>query len=633
MPYLVFLALLGFVFTWQRWQQTTFSSASLHAAAAVLIGLYVAGLSGTLPAVTLLLIVLGAGLLLYQLASYRQGLIAAGLPAVILLLLCALFWLIHANGHYVFYDEYAHWGVFIRDMLATGQFWGAESNAMHLRYPPGAPLWQYFFAAYTEETDGVIYFAQFVLLILPLVVLWNKLQFRQIGWVVLILALLVFLISNFGHGIANLYVDHLLATWFAGLLLNFLAEYQQRSCKQLLWYALPLAVLPLLKDVGTLLVLYVATIMTGLLALKYVQASRPVNTTIKNCALFLATLLATVALVVVTWSVNRDSAGIAKDTQSITGVAQGLLGGEQLTEEAQQIAIAERFRTIFLHQQISKDKVSRDFNEFSYGVMEYYTDPWRLTTASLIIICLLVQLLVWRLYVAKPDQLQWLLAYMGINLATITYIGVLFLSYQFAFGDDGLRIPSYVRYAHSLLLPLVLISLAPLLPAFRPETAGSFNLPNGMGVRTGTVFLGVILSTGWLLETPYLKPLYSPANPMAARVQMRPIAATLHADSLTSTVWVYLPMPQSYEIFKRIVRLELSPLPTTVVMQADFLDQTKTELMSVWQNYDYLWFPSDTETSERRRQELFGEAATSRLLKVDKIGTKTTLIPVKIVTN
>jgi hypothetical protein len=120
---------------------------------------------------------------------------------------------------------------------------------------------------------------------------------------------------------------------------------------------------------------------------------------------------------------------------------------------------------------------------------------------------------------------------------------------------------------------------------------------------------------------------------MAARVQMRPIAATLHADSLTSTVWVYLPMPESYEIFKRIVRLELSPLPTTVVMQADFLDQTKTELMSVWQNYDYLWFPSDTETSEQRRQELFGESATSRLMKVDKIGTETTLIPVKIVTN
>ena len=85
-----------------------------------------------------------------------------------LALLCAWFWIVHGADQYFLYDEYAHWGIFVKEMLALDGLWTGDTNSMHPRYPPGAPLWQYLFNAFLPPSEGRTYLAHFVLLLAPL---------------------------------------------------------------------------------------------------------------------------------------------------------------------------------------------------------------------------------------------------------------------------------------------------------------------------------------------------------------------------------------------------------------------------------------------------------------------------------
>ena len=96
----------------------------------------------------------------------------------------------------------------------------ADTNAAHPDYPPGAAVWQYFFTLLPGYDEGTVYLAQFVLLMTPLLVLFETLTLRQWLWVPALLALCALGLANFGHGIVSLYTDHMLSVWYAGVMLH-----------------------------------------------------------------------------------------------------------------------------------------------------------------------------------------------------------------------------------------------------------------------------------------------------------------------------------------------------------------------------------------------------------------------------
>ncbi|MDP6436337.1 MAG: hypothetical protein QF790_01100 [Gammaproteobacteria bacterium] len=617
MPLLIVLPLLGLILGWQAWQKTSFSSAALHSLAAVVMILYLGALIGALPVSAALVLIAGAGLLVYRLWVSRDCLLTlANVPVFLLLIFSIIFWYLHGNAHYLFYDEYAHWGVYIREMLATGALWDGDTNAMHPRYPPGPALWQYLFAVYTYEADGVMYLAQFVLLVAPLLVLWERLRFVDIAWMLGIGALVIWLLANLGHGVTSLYVDHVLATWFAATLLNFMREVEQRDYLKLLGYALPLAVLPLIKDVGILLSFMATGIMGGLLLVSGMRVHRYSLTNAIRSTSPLVTLACVASLLIAfSWAVNRNAVDAKADVQSAATVAWGILGGFSVFEEDQQAEIGRRFSEVLFDQQISKSEISRKYNEFDYDIRDAYTDRYRLSTAGLMLLCAALQALIWLLFIAKQQRLRWFLCYLGIDLAVVGYLAVLYLSYQFAFGEDALRLPSYVRYAHSMLLPLVLLSVAPLLPAFRPDSGADAG-KGGMAARYGSVLFAALLIAAFAFERPYIEPLYTPSGPIDVRQQLRPKAEALRALPGRPRVWVYLPVPEKLEIYARVFRLELSPLPTTVVMDPEFMQQSRMQMEAAWDGFDYIWFPLPDAVTDARRSATLGELAKVRLLKM-----------------
>ena len=182
MELLPLIPIFGFAFAWKHWQNSTAASAWLHAVSATLLVLFVASLVDVLLPVTVLLMASGTVLAVVEGRRYVRQQISLPVPFGIFAALCAVYWIIHAGSSYFYYDEYSHWGVFLKEILAQDQLWGADTNSLHPRYLPGPSLWQYYFAVFSRNPEGAAYVAQFALLLTPLLVLWEKTEWRQTIW-------------------------------------------------------------------------------------------------------------------------------------------------------------------------------------------------------------------------------------------------------------------------------------------------------------------------------------------------------------------------------------------------------------------------------------------------------------------
>jgi hypothetical protein len=95
----------------------------------------------------------------------------------------------------------------------------------------------------------------------------------------------------------------------------------------------------------------------------------------------LAVLIAPTLLAVQVWSWNRDAVGAARDVQSVDGIvsemARQAAAGSDSVRDGE---IARRFVEVFFAQPLSNTPVTWNFNEFSYGIRQLFTDSYRLTT-------------------------------------------------------------------------------------------------------------------------------------------------------------------------------------------------------------------------------------------------------------
>lgn len=621
MALLVLIPLLGYILFWQRVTGSRSSSSALHASSAVLAALYLGAIANQLLPTTLLLLTCGSLLAVYESLDLIKQKARLPVPLGVFVILCILFAVLHHNNMFYLYDEFSHWGIFLKEMLATDALWGSDSSAMVLRYPPGAPLWQYFFLRFTGFSEGNAYLAQFCLLMLPILVLWQGIRWRQFYWVVAIFALVSFTMSNFGHGFANLYVDHLLSAWFAGTIFNFMRDLNDRTPRQLLSYVLPVATLVLVKDAGLYFALAVIGIM-GLLVFWHAAFS----TGVKNVrpALVTAgrlTLVCVVCagLISASWNANRNAAGIPESTYSTSGIVSGITSGTSRFDDAEQAELSRRFLQVILHQQISKNETFEPFGEFNFDIRHIFTEKFRLTTASLMLLFVIWQFVVLYKLVDRSDRWQWAIGGAGLTLTAVIYIGMLYLSYRFAFGERAMILPSYLRYVHSAIMPMVLFMFLPLLPGFAPENDARIALPGGRKGSRSMAILTVAIAALYTFETPYLAPLYKVHESPEIRQQMKPyIDKVRNLAKDDGSVWIYLPVPDPTGVRRRIFLYEMSPVRTEVVTDPEFLSQDPSRIQDVVANWDYLWFPIQDFEAEDIMQTLAGKDLKDHVFRVDR---------------
>jgi hypothetical protein len=589
---LTLIPLFGVALLLQRQAGLKPSTAFLHAVAAIVLVLYGAGLAGVLWWGALGVHVGGTGVLAVELLRrVREAPTGWVVPTPygVMLALAAVFFAIHGNDLYLYYDEYAHWGIFVKEMLAFDGFWPAETNAMHPRYPPAAPLWQYLFNVFLPAREGFTYLGQFVLLFAPLLVLWESIAWRQPQWWIVVLALVGLVLTNFGLGITSLYVDHVLGVWFAGTVFSFVLE---RGCPwpRLLVFAAPVAVIALLKDAGLPFALAAATIMAVLYARRVWPASTGYTRVARSAAVFLG-LIVPAWFCSQSWSWNRDDVGAAEDVQSVRGIVSGLASSAADVDPTS-AEIGRRFLDVFFNQQLSNDAVSREFNAFSYGIRGLFTDRFRLTTATL-----LVAASAWWIALASfvlTAQARWTFGIVacGFLAAAAGYIATLYLSYRFAFGDRGLELSSYIRYVHTVVLPLALCSFAPLLPAFREAGTLAAWVVAGRRLSRHAALFGGALVALYLFETPHLLPLVRPNERLPLRTAFEPVTSAIHAGVGRARVWIYLPQDQPNGFIGRMLQYLLTPTPVLVERSEEFLRRSEREIRASWSGFDYVWIPA-----------------------------------------
>ncbi len=617
MAFLTLIPLFGFTLAARRMASLAASTALLHTVAGSVLLLYLGGLAGVLRWAAILWMAAGTALLLvegWRLVADRK-VAPPPLPYGLLLVFILLFWMVHGDSQFFFYDEYSHWGVFLKDMLALDGFWGADTNSMHPRYPPGPPLWQYLFIAFRPPSDSLAYLAQFCLLVTPLMALFERLAWRQVGWILGITALCILLLANFGHGVASLYVDHVLGAWFAGILLCFATD-ENRDRPRVLLYALPICVLALIKDSGLYFALGAAGIV-GLLWLRgRVRGGATVATALAPAALIVVILMVPAVIATQSWSWNRNHLDVPEDVMSASGIVAGIVSGTSPLDDQTQAEVSRRFKDVFFDQQLSKDKTSPKYNEFSYAIKDLFTDGFRLTTFWMFVLYLVWMPLLLGLLCRDEARWTWGIVGAGAMLSAAGYVGLLYSAYMFAFGEDALRIPSYLRYVHSAALPMLLVAFVPLLPNFRFGDPGPI-LKTGKDSApvTALLFLGG-LTTLFVVETPHLTPVIASNPPIPFRAQTQGWVEEVRATVGDDRVWIFFPVDQPNGFMGRILSFHFSPTPTTIERSEGFMDQSDQAILEAWRGQDYVWFPLESDALRAKVEGLIGGPQTSPLLRV-----------------
>lgn len=620
MELLSLISVIGIALGWQRWRGCTAASAVLHAVSSMLILLFLGALIGLLWPTTLLL--MAAGLLLAFFAGRRYLVLrkAIPVPVGVFAILCVAYWLVQSGSAFFYYDEYSHWGVFLREMLSLDQLWGADTNSMHPRYLPGAALWQYFFAVFSRNPEGAAYLAQFVLLIAPLIVLWEKTGWRQTYWHLGILALLIIAAHNFGHGFTSIYVDHILGAWFAGVVLNFLFCMKYIKAPELLSFLLPVAVIVLLKSTGVFFALAATGIMTALLFAHTEPGSARLTLAqrFRQAALLPVAAAILCVSILFVWSVNRSSIEPATNGTTTAGVFNRLVAHESIFDAAQQAELTRRYVDVVFHQQISKDSISAKYNAFNYRLMPQYKKDFRLTTASMLSLSFISLLMLVLFVIPAANRHLWIIAAGGTLLTAVAYIAVLYLGYRYVSADtNGFKMSSYVRYAQSMLLPVVLLSFAPLLPAFASIDQWQLKIGSRLKIGRSTLVFALALAALYVFERPYLRPLYTPQLAPEFRTQFDPITSQLREKIGPARLWVFYPDTAANSFAGQILQYQLSPGRVYVEHDAEVLLGDPGKLKSELKNWEYLWYVTGSPELDIAFQRLLGETPTERVYKID----------------
>ncbi len=632
MELLVLVPLTGFILFWQRWQNTSTSSAALHTVSACILLLFVGGLAGLLPAMRAFLLVLGTAVLVYELTRHRHRSLSAlgSVSLAVFLAACGIYFLVHGTSEFRYYDEFSHWGIYLRDMVANGGYWSADTNSLHPRYVPGAPLWQYLFVFGGMPREGTAYFGQFILLFAPLLVLFESLRWKQAGWLVGILVLILFGFGNFGHGIASLYVDHVVAAWLAGIFLNFMADLHDSAPRRLLRFVIPLTALALIKDVGFFFALALAAIFTVLLLIRSQRnATTPFSRQLPLALMVLTVWAAGPILATGAWTLDRNAAGAARDVMSVTGLVGILTGKTKVHDKERAEVVRQSFPEVFLNQQLSKNRTSDIKNAFTTDIMPLFQDRFRLTTASFLLLFIAWSIfLIWKI-VRPPDRLVWALGLSGLLGIALGYTLMLYLSYQYVFPrHDALYIASYIRYIHSVTLPLLLVGMAPLLPAFsRPDQLASTSGSQPHGPLIFTFSLLALL----LVERPHLHTLVpgSAPNMPLFRAYIRDTVDTLRTIVGRQKLWLYLPDTDQHHFMSRVMLYELSPTPTTINRDFQFFDKPAAEILTEWANFDYVWLAYQDDEVDQKIRAVLGPDLGERLFRVTMRDGTIRLSPVR----
>lgn len=599
-PILALFPILGLALAWKSLTGRGCATGITLSVSSIVIILFISGLAGLLQPISKFLWISGTIILCLYIWKDRNTLQRhLDLPLVLWTGLAVLFLAVHHNAYFGFYDELSHWGIFVKELYYNDAFWTDGPHIRHPRYVPGPALWTYFVISPFPYSEGSTYFAQFLFLTAPLMLFFERLSWRQCPWAILILGWLAYGLANWGHGIADLHADHIISTWFVGIVL--MGIYYSTE-KHLPWLIiLPLCTLVLIKDAGLFFSVGTAGIILLWSGIKSWQNKGFDFSRLKPLALWFACAIALPIIFVACWKMERAAQDITRASGTIEGMYDKLIADRTEMDSGLKRTIDARFWEVVFTEHISKGEPSRGFNVFNYVNKEIFTSKVRLlplpmSTALFIVLYSLAALLI--IAMLRPrtrDWLPWTSVYACLLIMTLFIIGVLHNHYTTSPGIGGQTISSYMRYVHSMLLPLAMLIIVPLLPVFNKHNKNNQNNTSRttgyFSSKAAMLTLGLVILSFYVLDPPYLKPYIQPKTLNSFRAQTMPATQTLiRSLPENSRIWVHFPR-QDNRFLAWNLQYQLTPLVSYVNNDdPEFLNKPASKIIDEWKEYDYIWF-------------------------------------------
>lgn len=488
---LLLLAVLGVVAVGTRRLKWPAEHLPLWALALFISALYGAALSGVLYPACLALLAGGLGLLGWQLVTDRRHLraLAAAVltPGVVLFVALSLAaWLKYQGAYFWVWDDFSHWGLVIKELVATHRLGGVDGAVTFKDYPPGTALWQYALVALTGWSEGAAMVAQTMLLWAVLATMLTGVAWRRVARIVATVLLFYLVVISFGHDVASMLVDHVLAAWMAGAIVIWWTS--RDDMPAVTWRLLPvLFALPLIKTPGFALALTAAGAVALATWLDRPRDARP------DARKWLLIVLLVVAPVLAfgSWKLHVAQANFPVSFQLTADATAG----------ASPKAAAER-------QRVTVSAFGRALVVQPIGVNNIQRRPV-ISTLGWLGLLGLGLFVVWHCLPAGSARRRFVALHLGLALGAVVYVGGLLWLYLTAFNAyEGPRLASFDRYMGLYALAWGLVLAVQLFEAARAEGVWRW-----VGVGAIAVFIGLLVRWG-----PYdgLSRLTTPAPPLLA---------------------------------------------------------------------------------------------------------------------
>ncbi len=622
---LALLPIFGYATIYNIFFKKNVSVSIFFSISSIISILFIFGMFEFLQLGTYLLFYGGILLLLIMSIIYNNKLFESlkSVPFVMFTVISIVYLYLMQDAQFFFWDEYSHWGAFIKYVYNVGAFYDTSCTAAHLNYPPGITLWDYFIVLPTGFKEGSIYFGYFLIIFSSTLMMYEKLRFKDIHWIFLVVVIQITLYASFGHWLSCIYVDHIIGSIFAGLVLAYLSD--NFKTKELFLFLFPLITIVLIKDIG----LYFGLAFLGLVLLFSI-----VNTKLDNNKSFifniklhqkmiaiLLVLFLAMVIVLKSWSTHQESKGILKEGQTMTGVIKNIFSDNRVLDSKTEEEVKKRFWNVVNYQQLHKEKISLNYNEFSYSIISKYKKELKLSTTGVMIFFILMFILYYSIEKDKNAKIRLAIIYPYILIITLVYLLILFFSFQVAFGNGALRIPSFVRYMNMGVLPMLLIGFSFMLPLYTEKYSDNNS-------KKFLMTAGVIIILGYI-TTPYLKPMYSQLNNGFRQTSDKISLSILKNVPAKSKLFVIFPIKNNGSL-NNILRYSLIPIHSTI-SKYDFQNKSSQEMLNIYSKYEYIWFVQlNKKLIEKNKVFLKGKANNQAysLYKIEKTKNNIKFIPI-----
>ena len=601
-PLFSLFPLIGFSLYWQRFSKNYASVALIQVTSFILFFLYLGALFSTLYLFSFIVWIVGSIFFLHEvfLKKYYKINFYRLIPYFIFVIFVCIYHFLFAERFLFFWDEFSQWGIVSKEIIFTNHIYDSTSNGSNLRYFPGSTIWHYFVNLPVDFNESGLYFAHFILILIPLLIFFERTGKARVYWFMPTSIILLFGLYNFGHGLSNLYVDHLLGAWFvAAVAINF---FHSKKSYFIFGNIFIFGVLLLIKDVGALLAFFALSINI-LIRFHFWKEKNNFFKFISinyKLPIFSAILI---LFILFSWKINRDNEGIRAAKHSALGVLSGLVKNENIFDEKTKTEMNEKFYEIIFNQQLSKNEISWKYNEFSYGIMNKFTENYKLTVIYFLF-SLIALTIYFSIFLKNRKISLVLISFIAIY---VVYLYVLKNTYSFVFARSDF--PSFIRYFHSIVFPIFAFSILLLSPSI--SFAGSKKKDTYKFLHA--VFL---LSLFWFFERPYLKPILDGNQLSSFRQQIQPIVLDLKRKIKDNgKIWVYFPIEEN-GFMRTMLRYEITPNPVTIVHSKNAISEDIGKVINSWKQSNYLWFPVRPPQQESGFSELFTNSPPSQLYKV-----------------